>query len=157
MTTTQEKNRGLASARSTAETIEQLHRLHSWAGGTYPEPRELNRDDRRALVRAFDWGLYADPEELRERIDEWAREWPLSVEYRCSEWQLSVTGCEADEFRILISWGGPAVAVFGDISCSGYPSDPELKGQDWGTPWEAVDCDSDALQWFCELFVCEGC
>lgn len=154
---TETKNGGIAAALSCTATIEQLHRLHSWASGVASEPRELSREDRRALMRDFYWGSHVDPDTLRESIDEQAREWPLSVEYRCSGWQLSATACEPDEFRILISWGGPAVAVFGDISCSGYPVDPELKGQDWGVSWESVDCDSEALQWFCELFVFEGC
>lgn len=154
---TETKNGGIASALRCAETIEQLHRLHSWAGGTCPEPRELSRDDRRALMQEFSWGDHADPDELRELLNETARELPEAVEYRCSGWHLSVTDLEADEFRLTICGGGPAVAVFGDISCSGYPSDPELKGQDWFTPWEAVDCDPEALLWFCELFVFEGC
>lgn len=152
-TQTETRNGGIVAAQSVAETLEQWHRLAEWAGETYPEPKELSREDRAYLMRETDWREHTDPETLREWLEEMVREYPLSVEYRCGAWQLSPESCEPDEFRILITTGGPAVAVFGDLSCSGYASDPELKGQDWFTQWEPVDCDSDALQWFCDQLI----
>ena len=146
-------NGGIESAQRCAETIEQWHRLIDWARGTDPEPRELSREDRRFLMQETDWPNDPDTSRLAESLETQACEWPLSVEYRCGSWQLDPTSCAPDEFRITICTGGPAVAVFGDIRCSGYPIDCELKGQDWFTPWESVDCDSDALQWFAELFI----
>lgn len=154
MTSTETCSRGIAAAESCAETIERWHRLIEWAGGLMPEAFELSREDRRFLMQSTDWRNDPDPATLREAIIEEACEWPLSVEFRCASWQLDSVSCEPDEFRILISTGGPAVAVFGDLSCSNYPTNCELKGQDWFTPWETVDCDYDALQWFSELFIC---
>ena len=150
---TEERNGGIAAAASTAETIEQWHRLIEWAGGTYPEARELSREDRRYLMQHTSWRQDPDCDALREALEDEAREWPLSLEFRADSWQLSPTSCEPDQFRILLCTGGPAVQIVGDLTVSGYPADPELQGQDWFTPWQAVDCDSDALQWFCELFV----
>lgn len=155
-TSTTTRNRGIAAAERCAETIERWHRVITWAGGILPEAFELSREDRQWLMQSTDWRNDPDPQTLREAIEEEAREWPISVEFRCGSWQLSPESCEPDEFRILTMTGGPAVAIFGDLRCSNYPADPELKGQDWFEEWEPVDCDSDALQWFCELFIYGG-
>lgn len=152
---TDKTNGGIEAAQCCAETIERWHRLIDWSGKTYAEPKDLSLEDRHYLMTQTDWRNDPDVDSLRESIEDEAREYPLSVEYRSEGWSLDPTDCQADAFRIMLCTGGPAVAIFGDIGCGGWPSDPVLKGQDWFTPWEEVDCDPDALDWFSGLFVNE--
>lgn len=48
-----------------------------------------------------------------------------------------------DEYRILLSTGGPALRIFGEFGDYGEPDDyPALQWQDWGTPWTDYDLTS---------------
>jgi hypothetical protein len=79
------------------------------------------------------------------------QEAPLSVTVR-SGWS-SPGELEAEEFQILLSTGGPALAIFGDLDEHLQPSRPRLKHQDWGTPWrETFKADIESLKWFASLF-----
>jgi hypothetical protein len=71
-----------------------------------------------------------------------------------------------EEFKILLSTGGPACQIVGKIdygSCE--PIDIEIQYQDWFTPWEPlqlnctyadrspnITSDYEALEWFCNCF-----
>jgi hypothetical protein len=93
---------------------------------------------------------YDDWEDAYERI----QEAPLSVEVR-SGWTLIGQEAETEEFRLLLTFGGPALRIVGDIN-GGYPERCRLEHQDWGTPWtEHMDADRDALQAFCSHFCFE--
>ncbi|MZR12691.1 hypothetical protein GQE99_06610 [Maritimibacter sp. DP07] len=59
---------------------------------------------------------------------------PLSIEFR-SRWGGSVEEFEAEEFRILLAWGGPAVQIVGQIGRFGEAESYELQVQDWFQPW----------------------
>ena len=74
---------------------------------------------------------FDDADDLRQRIEEM----PLSVQVRGGwyspgdhEGQASR---QAEEFEILLSTGGPALRIYGEIG-DAYPA---LQWQDWGTPW----------------------
>ncbi|USN15623.1 hypothetical protein KIKIMORA_05050 [Brevundimonas phage vB_BpoS-Kikimora] len=41
----------------------------------------------------------------------------------------------AEEFQILLSTGGPALRLRGELGTWGDPSNARLQYQDWGTPW----------------------
>jgi hypothetical protein len=91
--------------------------------------------------------------EARERIQEDA----LSLEVR-SDWYSP--GADADddarkpaEFCLLLTTGGPAVRIVGDLDEHGEPSRPRLQVQDWGKPWtEYLDADSAVLLAYCQCF-----
>ena len=58
----------------------------------------------------------------------------LSVQVR-SGWVDLGTEMEAEEYEILLCWGGPAVRIVGRLDEGGVPQSATLEHQDWGTPW----------------------
>lgn len=93
---------------------------------------------------------------VADEIEEAMRESVLSVEIR-SGWQEPGDGAsvDPDEFRILLSTGGPALRIMGELDrCE--PSRCWLEIQDWGTPWTRYFSRSaeraTALLWFAGLF-----
>jgi hypothetical protein len=73
--------------------------------------------------------------ESREDAEQRIQEDPLSIEVR-SGWTLLSEPLEAEEFNILLSTGGPAVRIRGELSGNGNgPSRAWLEVQDWFTPW----------------------
>jgi hypothetical protein len=103
-----------------------------------------------------------DNDTRREEIEESARESVLSVQVK-SDWHNP--GCESanNEFQILLSWGGPALRIYGELGQHNEPDNQYLQIQDWGTPWteyhpeftteqDPNDKWFDALAWFTGLF-----
>lgn len=70
-----------------------------------------------------------DREDAEQRIHEDA----LSVEVR-SGWASSKDEFEPEEFCILLSTGGPATRIIGELR-DGQPYSARLQVQDWFTPW----------------------
>lgn len=98
----------------------------------------------------IDGDVMNSPDDVRERITES----PLSVQVR-SGWHSVGEQPEDVEFEILLSTGGPALRIIGDLGCDNAPENPRLQYQDWGIPWtEYVTTgeEADALQTFCEEF-----
>ena len=62
---------------------------------------------------------------------------PLSVEVRSPWYQPGSDPREHTpcEFCILLSTGGPALRIVGDLDDNGEPTTAQLQWQDWGTPW----------------------
>jgi hypothetical protein len=77
-----------------------------------------------------DAGECADREEAEQRIQEDA----LSVEVR-SGWASVGDDLTAEEFCILITTGGPAVRIRGELDENCEPRRAWLEVQNWGTPW----------------------
>lgn len=79
----------------------------------------------------FEGDTFQDTDAIRERIDQMS----LSVEVR-SEWHTPGSVALPGEFYILLSTGGPALRLIGELDENaevyGYP---KLQWQDWGTPW----------------------
>ena len=91
--------------------------------------------------------------QILEAIEEQSREQPLSVEVR-NDWHAPGKADEdgPDEFCILLSTGGPALRIRGELN-HGEPYRCWLEHQDWGTPWTRFfDADGEALLWFAGLF-----
>lgn len=61
---------------------------------------------------------------------------PLSVEYR-SGWVNvgQATEFSASEYQILLTTGGPALRIIGELDQYGEPETARLEWSDWGTPW----------------------
>ena len=97
---------------------------------------------------------YNAQDQLRESILNSA----LSVEFR-SGWYSSLDDeLVPEEFKILLSWGGPALRVIGELDNYG-PVNPKLQFQDWGTPWtdfKITEDQQNALNWFCNCFYFGG-
>ena len=75
-------------------------------------------------------GECASREEAQTRIQEDA----LSVQVRTDWRDLDEMDATPNEFCILLSTGGPASRIRGELE-SGEPSRAWLEVQDWGTPW----------------------
>ena len=140
MTTTKKEAHAISNARGQLESIKELYRNY------------LEAD----LIDDYD-----KQDELREQAQEEA----LSVEFK-SGWTSNPEEMKPEEFKILLSTGGPACQIVGKIdygSCE--PIDIEIQYQDWGTPWEPLQLNStyadrspnitsdyEALEWFCNCF-----
>lgn len=74
---------------------------------------------------------YHDEDKASEAI----QEDPLSVEVR-SGWSSSSEDMQAEDYRILLCTGGPAVQIVGELDQHGQPSTATLQYQDWFTAWE---------------------
>lgn len=95
--------------------------------GTWKEANPDEAEDLEALEA--DAGECTSREDAEQRIHEDA----LSVEVR-SGWCSSKAEMEPEEFMILLTTGGPAVRILGELR-DGEPCRAWLQVQDWGTPW----------------------
>lgn len=89
---------------------------------------EENGDELRDLEE--DLKEFKDADEARNRV----QEDPLSVQVR-SGWTTPGETMEAEEFEILLSTGGPALRIRGELNQHQEPDRAWLEYQDWGTPW----------------------
>lgn len=81
-----------------------------------------------------------DEERARERI----QEDPLSVEVR-GDWYTPGSeddGAKPSEYSILLTTGGPAARIVGDLDGYGQPTRARFEYQDWFKPWTEVVSDS---------------
>ena len=89
-----------------------------------------------------------DAEEARERI----QESPLSVQVR-SGWASVGDALNAEEFEILLSTGGPALRIRGELDEHREPSRAWIEYQDWGTGWtQYFDVEQSTLLTYCSVF-----
>lgn len=91
-------------------------------------------------------------DQVAEAIEESCQESALSIDVRTG-WGHPSCDLVPEEFQILLSTGGPALRITGDLA-NGEPDRPRIQHQDWGTPWTEWrrDVDHEALDWFCSLF-----
>ena len=111
------------------------------------EEREELADLRKTAT--VDGDEYNDADTVRERIEEG----PLSVQVRSGWYSPGAEAEKPEEFEILLSTGGPALRIIGDLDEHGQPERPRLQYQDWGTPWtEYFEADRDKLTTWCNVF-----
>ena len=139
--TTTTTNHALNNAISTMETM-----VENFKTGSYIEQSNVTTQDQEEQL-----------EEIRESIINSA----LSVEFR-NGWYSDLYHLkgvtEPIEFKILLSWGGPAIRVIGEFE-ENYAVNPKQLYQDWGTPWTDLEITEDqqnALNWFCNCFYFGG-
>ena len=95
-----------------------------------------------------------EEEEEIEQIKEGINNSALSVEFR-SGWSTNFDELEIEEFKILLSWGGPALRIIGDLDQYKQAENIKLQFQDWGTSWtdyELKEEEEESLNWFCNCF-----
>ena len=83
-----------------------------------------------ALRKANDTG----DDDAREDAEREIREDPLSIDVR-GGWHAPGGDDEAEEYRILLSTGGPATQIVGRLDDFNQPETAVLQFQDWFTPW----------------------
>lgn len=101
------------------------------------EARENNNDE--LLDAAID-SIYDDP---------------LSVEVRDGWRSIGSKDSVDKEFRILLSTGGPATQIIGDLDEHDEPCNVKLQAQDWFQPWttyETEEGDDEILLEYCQQF-----
>lgn len=87
-------------------------------------------------------------DDVQREIDEG----PLSIQVRDGWRSPGAPSDGAEEFEILLSTGGPALRIFGELS-GGYAQSAELQAQDWFKPWTAVpDVDDDVVLRYAQCF-----
>jgi len=111
-----------------------------------PDAR-MDEDHREELKELEDAaGECEDREEAEQRIQEDALSVRIFGERTNGEW-------EADKFEILLSTGGPAVRIMGELDGED-PKHAWLEVQDWGMPWtEYYESNiRDTLLTYCRCF-----
>lgn len=99
-------------------------------------------------------GKGAADDEARQAIEEA----PLSVRVRGGWYSPAGDGDRGspEEFEILLTTGGPALRIIGELDQWCQPERPRLQWQDWGTPWtdflDTSEEDDAAMQTFVEQF-----
>lgn len=94
------------------------------------------------LVAALKAAEDAQDDDAREKAEQAIREDALSVEVRSGWYSYGDTPGQPEEFKILLSWGGPAVQIVGGLDDHCQPSTTEkieLQSQGWFIPWQAVE------------------
>ena len=130
-------------------TTKTNHALNNAIGHIKSMVKDFKKDQLFEKIKDYD-----AQDQLRESILNNA----LSVEFRSGWYSLGENELIAKEFRILLSWGGPALRVIGELDNYG-PVNPKLQFQDWGTPWtdfKITEDQQDALNWFCNCFYFGG-
>lgn len=93
--------------------------------------------------------------EDRESAEDRIREDPLTIRVR-SGWVDIGGEMEPEEFEILLSTGGPAVRIIGELDGNREPCRARLEVQDWFKPWsEYLPANSDVLLTYCRVFCFE--
>ena len=109
----------------------------------------LEEGEEGETVAEFDGETFTYVDDVRQRI----HEMPLSVLIR-DGWRQPGERGEPAEFEILLSTGGPALRIYGDIG-----GEPFLQWQDWGTPWttyhDTTGEEDEALRAFTNHFYFE--
>ena len=145
----QEQNRAEQNAQGWAENISDLHEAWQFCQGDL-EGRDLSRGAKRILREHEHDGT--NLHWVRESIEEECRESPLSVEVR-EGWHAPWASDGPEDFAVLLSTGGPALRLRGDLDQYCQPRRAWLEHQDWFKPWtQFFGGDSDALLWFAGLF-----
>lgn len=110
---------------------------------------EARQELAEAIVNGFEpAGFEYDESQAQETI----QEGPLSVEVR-SGWYTPGSEPEPEEFCILLSTGGPALRIRGELGQYNEPERAWLEYQDWGTPWtQYFDADQETLLTYARQF-----
>lgn len=133
-----DNNHAIANARAWAASIHEAMTAYQ------------QLDSGEAETVDYEGEAFDDSDSLRERIEQM----PLSVQVRDGWRSPGAESDGAEEFEILLSTGGPALRITGDIGGS-----PSLQWQDWGTPWtdcrDTTDGQDEAIAAFVGLFYLE--
>jgi hypothetical protein len=150
----------IGNARGWSETIaalvgalevdyDRLEELQAMDAADMGEDEKIELEELVAMA-TVDGDLFEDADAVRERI----QESPLSVEVR-SDWRApGDDDGDPVEFQILLSTGGPALRIMGELDEHKQPHRAWLEWQDWGTPWthHYEDGFAPVLLKFCEQF-----
>ncbi len=137
----EEKNHAIDNAKGWMQTIlEDAAALEmDWERfGELKDTDEEDLDDEEKEELAelkktatIDGEEFENADDVRERIEER----PLSIQVRSGWYSPGDDSGSPEEFEILLSTGGPALRIMGDLDEYGQPTRAYMQWQDWGTPW----------------------
>jgi hypothetical protein len=151
-TTTRNTEHGFFEGRACLERIGTLWELGTFAERPYlgdvrdltPAAREMADDE--------SWDINGDRILLAEQIRDHVREMPLSLLVR-SDWHEPGGESAYSQFELLLSTGGPAVRILGELDSYCEPYRPALQFSDWNIGWtDHPESKVDALLWFAGQF-----
>lgn len=156
LTTVERVDHAELNGRGWIDTITAAHEAWKFCNQGFhhlsQQARDLSREARSCLKEYGYDGC--NHEDVAEAIEEGMRDSALSVEVR-SGWQSADEHLEPEEFQILLTTGGPALRLVGELEDL-EPRRCWFEVQDWGTPWTALftrhEFESDAKDWFAGLF-----
>ena len=139
MNKTDENNHALRNA--------QAH-ISGWVDA-YAKYQALDNEDAEEVE--IDGDTFKDATGIPDRMQEGA----LSVEVR-GGWHTPGSDSDGpEEFQVMVSTGGPAFRIIGELDQHCQPSNVRAEHQDWGTPWIEVELsneEQEAVDWFAGLF-----
>jgi hypothetical protein len=123
---------------------------------THTEENHAISNARGWMESIKDWSalLLSSDDDIREAAQDEVYQSPLSVTVR-EGWKIPGGESELEEFQILLSTGGPALRIIGDIGAYGIARNPVIQWQDWGTPWTeyvTTEEEDEALLTYCQQF-----
>jgi len=124
------------------ETKTELSHSESQAKAQFESISEMVEE----LKKAQDNNNDEEIEQTQTTIQEDA----LSVQVR-SGWS-SPGELTAEEYEILLCWGGPACRIIGDLDEYDQPNTAQLQHQDWGTNWIDYLCEEKILLEYAQQF-----
>jgi len=140
------------AGRAALERINTLWELGTFAERPYAGDLEDLTPAAREMAEDEGWDVTGDRVILAEQIRDRVREIPLSLLVR-SDWHVPGGESTYSQFELLLSTGGPAIRILGELDAYGGPYRPALQYQDWGTPWQRhPESNVDALLWFAGQF-----
>ncbi len=162
MTAILQKPHAVTNAEAQLKTIRDLKALYEYIENI----EDLNFANEETQLEAFkvlyghldcvrEWFEQHDDMIDCERVQVAIDETPLALQVRDdwrSPWEEETNPVE---FLILLSTGGPACRIIGQLNSYGEAFDAEIQHQDWGTGWERLrlnDDDEEALNWFANRF-----
>jgi hypothetical protein len=103
---------------------------------------DTHTEENHAISNARGWmkeirekvGKMNRQEDMEEAIREELLEMPLSVSVR-EGWKCPGGESELAEYEILLSTGGPALRIWGELGRFDSPENARMEWQDWGTRW----------------------
>lgn len=116
------------------------------------------------MVEALNAADLRDDDEAHEKAEEAIHQSILSLEVKTgwftpggyAGWFAPGGYASPEEYRLLLSWGGPALQLVGKLNDHNEPDEwPRLEYQDWFTPWteyEPAREHREALQKFASVF-----
>jgi hypothetical protein len=87
----------------------------------------LEADD---APQTFEGETFDDADALRERL----YQMPLAVDVRAG-WHAPGERAPSEEYQILLTTGGPALRITGNLNHYNSPETVRVEYQDWGRPW----------------------
>jgi hypothetical protein len=102
-------------------------------------------------VTPEDRQTYHDEDDASDRI----QESPLSVDVR-SGWHSPGETDDPQEYQILLTWGGPAARIIGNLDNDSVPCSARLERRDSGNPWtiHRAHYSAPALLLYAQQFYC---